>query len=85
MLGEYCTHGANSPDSNPPLSREVAHVSEAETEDDDCEVVVLVLKVVELGNETTLDVLVVWEVEAVVVACEIEAVIVACLTGGAVG
>jgi hypothetical protein len=65
--------------------REAAHVAEAETEDDDCEAVVLVLKVVELGNETTLDVLVAWEVEAVLVACEIEGVLVACETGGAVG
>jgi hypothetical protein len=84
VLGEYCTHGAN-PDSNPPLAREAAHVAEAEIEDDDCEVVVLVLKVVELGNDTTLDVLVAWEVEAVLVACEIKAVAFACLTGGAVG
>jgi hypothetical protein len=84
VLGEYCTHGAN-PDSNPLLTREAAHVAEAETEDDDCEAVVLVLKVVKLGNETTLDVLVAWEVEAVLVACEIKAVAVACLTGGAVG
>lgn len=76
MLGEYCAHGANNPDSNPPLRGEVAHVAEAETEDDDCEVVVLVLKVVELGNEMTLEVLVARKVEAVVVAC---------LTGGAVG
>jgi hypothetical protein len=84
-LGEYCTHGAATPDSKLGFRREAAHVAEAETEDDDCETVVLVLKVVELGNETTLDVLVAWEVEAVDVACDIEAVLVACKTGGAVG
>jgi hypothetical protein len=66
------------------LRREAAHVADSETEDVFCEVV-LVLKVVELGNEITLDVLLRCDVEAVLVACEVEAVLVACGIDAAVG
>jgi hypothetical protein len=66
------------------LRREAAHVADSETEDVFCEVV-LVLKVVELGNEMMLDVLLPCDVKAMLVAREVEAVLVACGIDAAAG